>query len=68
MSEIQMRAIVRDVLNLPKDDCVHIMRMIKRHDSSLLIFQNDGCRVILNRLPAELITEIHNFVQYKLHT
>jgi hypothetical protein len=66
MSEIKMQSIVQDVLNLGREDRVHVAKMIYRHNPDLIYMKPDGCRVILNKLNEELINKIHNFIQYKL--
>lgn len=68
MTEVQMQSIVRDAINLDKDDKIQVMLMVRRYDSKLINFNVDGCRIILNRLPEEVIKEIHNFIKYKLQS
>jgi hypothetical protein len=63
-----MQSIVRDAINLNKEDRVQVMLMIRRHNSNLPNFQVDGCRIILNKLPEELINKIFNFIQYKIQS
>ena len=68
MSEVQMQSIVKDALNLDKENRRQVMLMIRRHNSSVVNFKADGCRIILNKLPKELIQEIYNFIQYKIQS
>ena len=68
MSEVQMQSIVRDALNLDRENRKQVMLMIRRHNSSAVNFKADGCRIILNKLPEELIREIYNFIQYKIQS
>jgi len=61
-----MQSIVQDALNLDKENRVHVAKIIYRHNQELIHMKADGCRIILNKLPEEVINEIYNFIQYKL--
>ena len=68
MSEVQMQSIVRDSLNLDRENRKQIMLMIRRYNTNAVNFKSDGCRIILNKLSKELIQEIYNFIQYKIQS
>lgn len=68
MTEVQMQSIVRDAINLDKEDKIRVMIMVRRHNSKLVNFKADGCRIILNNLPEGVINEIYNFIRHKLQS
>jgi len=61
-----MQSIVQDALKLEKENRILVAKMIYRYNSDLVYLKADGCRIILNTLPEELITKIYKFIQYKI--
>jgi len=55
-----------NVIYLSKDDKLELLKIIKRHDGLLLKKFSDGTRIILNKLPDEVVKSIYNLIQYKL--
>jgi hypothetical protein len=66
MTEVQMQMIAGEGRNMSPEDAKRIMQMIHRYNPDVLNFKQDGCRIILNKLPDKLINEIYNFIQYKI--
>lgn len=65
--ELQKKFIRDEAGELSDDEKKTILQIIKRHDSKLILTYADGSRIILDKLPDNIIGQIYNFMQHKLN-
>jgi hypothetical protein len=62
------RAMICDeVIHLSKEEKIFILKILKRHDSGKVKKFPDGTRIILNKVPDDVIKSIYDFVKRRLN-
>jgi hypothetical protein len=53
-------------MGLPRDISLEIMKIVKRHDATLLQRFPDGTRIHLDKLPDHIIKQISDYIKHKI--
>jgi hypothetical protein len=65
--DIYRGIICDEVIHLTRDDKLIILKILKRHDSGKVKRFPDGTRIILNKVPDDVIKTIYNFIKRRLN-
>lgn len=67
MSVVQKIALCREIQLLSKPDLIDIMRILKKHNESIINIYPDGSRVDLSLLSDSVVESLYNVLKYKLN-
>lgn len=60
--------ILSESKNLSVQDRIEILTIIQQYGNNYIIEKKDGCRILLNKLPSEIVLRIYDYMRRKLET
>jgi hypothetical protein len=65
--DIEKEVICCEAIHLSREDKIHILKMVKRYDASMLKKFPDGTRIRLDSLTEDLVQNIYDYMKHKLN-
>lgn len=60
--------ILSESKNLVVQDRIEILIIVRQYGENFIIEKKDGCRIQLNKLPAEAIMRVYDYMRRKFET